>query len=597
MCGIAGVVSRRSQVTALVPPVNAMLNSVRHRGPDDEGAWTDAAGDAAFAHTRLAILDPTPAGHQPMSTPDGRFTIAFNGEILNFKELRRSLEARGVCFHTRSDTEVILRAYEADGSSCLRSLRGMFAFALWDAREQTCLLARDPFGIKPLYYHEAGGVLTFASEVRAILAAGVRAVVDATGAFEYFRTGSVPEPLTMIQDVRALEAGHFMTWRDGRLSIQRYWDIDFPDSDASDDPATLTRTALLDSVAHHLVSDVPVGVFLSGGMDSTAIVALTRTLRDGDLRTFSLSFPSFQHDEGPDARRTAQHFKTTHHEWAVDGATAWQMFGEFLTAADQPSIDGFNTFLVARLARRHHTKVVLSGLGGDELFGGYPSFRQVPRLVKLGQLASFGGLVSAAALRLAGDIGGSRYRRFAALIESSATLESAYMAFRGIYTREEARALTAHYVGDRTAIDEVERRRPPTDPTAEDGVSRLELTRYMRNQLLRDADVMSMASGVELRVPFIDSVLFGTLSRLPARQRLQRGKALLHQAVPEVPDWIANQPKRGFVLPFQRWLERDWTGAALRVNPPSVIKMDTWYRKLSVVSFEHWLQRVSAQHV
>jgi asparagine synthase (glutamine-hydrolysing) len=436
----------------------------------------------------------------------------------------------------------------------------------------------------------------FASEVRALVAAGVPAELDATAAYHYFRSGSVAEPLTLIRGVRALEAGHYLIWRGGTVTIHPYWEVGFPDAGTIEDPVAATRTALIDSVRHHFVSDVPVGVFLSGGMDSTAIVALARGLREGELRTFSLAFPGLAIDEGPVARQTAAHFNTTHHEWGVDGPTAASLFEDFLGAADQPSIDGFNVFLVARLARRHDTKVVLSGLGGDELFGGYPSFRMVPRLARMAQVASLGGAIGRSAMRMAGEVGGSRFRRLADLAAAPATIENAYAVFRGIYTRDEAAALTRHYVGDGGPVDDV-----PVGERAgaapENAVTELELTRYLRNQLLRDADVMSMASGVELRVPFVDAILFDTVSRLHPGQRVQPGKALLHQAVPEIPAWVATRPKRGFTLPFEQWLAGDLAGAIGRIRPPRDVRPDTWYRQWSLLAFERWVQKLTVQHV
>ena len=594
MCGIAGFVvadATRDPRRSLA----RMHAAIAHRGPDDTGTWHSPGRHVAFAHTRLSSLDPSTAGHQPMAAASDRFTITYNGEIYNFAALRAGLMSAGVVFRSNSDTEVILRLYEAEGPAFVERLRGMFAFAIWDEQERTCFIARDRFGIKPLYYHDANGVLTFASEVRALMAADVPAAIDATAAYHYFRSGSVPEPLTLVAGVRALEAGHYLLWREGKLAIHRYWDVAFPEAEAAGDAAAIAREALLDSVAHHFVSDVPVGVFLSGGMDSTAIVALARAVRSGELRTFSLTFPGSALDEGADARRTAAHFGTTHHEWAVDGAIARGLFDEFLASADQPSIDGFNTFSVCRLARQHDTKVVLSGLGGDEMFGGYPSFRDVPRLARLMQLARLGGPISAAAVRAAGELGGSRLRRLTDLMSSPATLANAYAVFRGIYTRDEARMLTAHYVGGEAAIEEREVA-AAGDPTTEDAVCRLELTLYMRNQLLRDADVMSMASGVELRVPMIDSVLFEQLARLPADQRLQPGKALLLQAVPEIPPWVANRPKRGFTLPIDQWLMHDWAGSVRAPDVPTAIRMDTWYRKFSVLAFENWRQRLTPQY-
>ena len=599
MCGIAGILQDTVSAT-VANRLARMHGAIAHRGPDDRGVWQSPGGHAAYAHTRLSIIDLSSAGHQPMAIADGRFTITYNGEIYNFAELRRSLSSTGVAFRSNSDTEVILRLYESEGPAFVERLRGMFAFAIWDEHERTCLLARDRFGIKPLYYHEAGDVLTFASEVRALIASGVSATLDSQATYEYFRSGSVPEPLTLFRGVRALEAGQYMIWRAGRIATRQYWDINFDSEDEEPEPVQATRNALLDSVAHHFVGDVPVGVFLSGGVDSTAIVALARAVRPEKLRTFSITFPGSPLDEGPQARRTAEHFATEHHEWAVDAQTARPLFDEFLTAADQPSIDGFNTYTVSRLAGRQGVKVVLSGLGGDEIFGGYPSFREVPRLARMGRWLAGAGPAARGAVRVAGAIAGSRVRRLSDLVARPPSLEDAYQVFRGIYTRDEALRLTEHYVGGSgTVVDHVDPLSTVSVGDPRDAVSRLEITRYMRNQLLRDTDVMSMACGIELRVPFLDSELFATMSRVRACQRLQPGKRLLTEAVPEIPEWVATRPKRGFVFPMHQWFEQDWAGEFDNISQSKakrIAPMDTWYRKWSVLAFEHWLQRSAPQH-
>ena len=599
MCGIAGILQDTASAT-VANRLARMHGAIAHRGPDDRGVWQSPGGHAAYAHTRLSIIDLSSAGHQPMAIADGRFTITYNGEIYNFAELRRSLSSTGVAFRSNSDTEVILRLYESEGPAFVERLRGMFAFAIWDEHERTCLLARDRFGIKPLYYHEAGDVLTFASEVRALIASGVSATLDTQATYEYFRSGSVPEPLTLFRGVRALEAGQYMIWRAGRIATRQYWDINFDSEDEEPEPVRATRNALLDSVAHHFVGDVPVGVFLSGGVDSTAIVALARAVRPEKLRTFSITFPGSPLDEGPQARRTAGHFATEHHEWAVDAQTARPLFDEFLSAADQPSIDGFNTYTVSRLAGRQGVKVVLSGLGGDEIFGGYPSFREVPRLARMGRWLASAGPAARGAVRVAGAIAGSRVRRLSDLVARPPSLEDAYQVFRGIYTRDEALRLTEHYVGGSGAVvDHVDPLSTVSVGDPRDGVSRLEITRYMRNQLLRDTDVMSMACGIELRVPFLDSELFATMSRVRACQRLQPGKRLLTEAVPEIPEWVATRPKRGFVFPMHQWFEHDWAGEFGNISQSKarrIAPMDTWYRKWSVLAFEHWLQRSAPQH-
>jgi asparagine synthase (glutamine-hydrolysing) len=594
MCGIAGVV-RLDAALNLCPHLERMHQAIAHRGPDDRGAWRSPGGHALYAHTRLSVLDPSPAGHQPMQIEDGRFTIIYNGEIYNFAALRQSLVDAGVAFRSNSDTEVLLRLYQQHGSAFVGRLRGMFAFSIWDQRERTCFLARDRFGIKPLYYHEAGGVLSFASEVRALVRSGLLpATLDSQAVFEYFRTGSVPEPITMIKGVRALEAAHHMTWRDGEATLGRYWDVEFPEHDRPADPVAATREALIDSIRHHFVSDVPVGVFLSGGVDSTAIVALATTTQQARLRTFSLTFPGSTLDEGPEARRTAEHFGTEHHEWPVDASTARTLLADFLSVADQPSIDGFNTFTVSRLAREHDTKVVLSGLGGDELFGGYPSFREVPRLAKWGHRARLAGPLGPAAAWIAGEIGGARLKRAHDLITPAENLQNAYSVFRGIYTRREALALTEHFAGSSDDVVEPVWSGCVIDPTPEDTISRLELTRYMRNQLLRDTDLMSMAWGVELRVPFLDAPLFAAVARIPAATRLESGKALLLHAVPEIPEWVAKRPKRGFFFPMAEWLDGSREFAAVDRVPG--VKMQTWYRKWAVLAFERWSHQMKVAH-
>jgi len=592
MCGIAGILGSGPLDDAARQAVPVMLRALRHRGPDDSGMWTAPGGHAALAHARLSIIDLSPAGHQPMSTPDGRLTIVFNGEIYNHRGLRTDLEARGVAFRSNSDTEVILRAYEAYGTECVAKLRGMFAFALWDERERSCLFARDAFGIKPLYLAERDGRLIFASEVRALIASGlVSRELDPVGVNGYFRTGSVPEPRTLLKDVRCLPAGHWARWRAGRLDARRYWTLDFmPGEQATATAVSATRGALLDSVSHHFISDVPVGVFLSGGIDSTALVALARAVGRTELHTYSITFPDAPNDEGALARRTAAHFGTTHHEWPLNAAAGMGLFQQFLAAMDQPSIDGLNTFTVSKFAREQGMKVVLSGLGGDELFGGYKSFREVPRLARLNRLLRRTGPVRAVAQAALGRARRAPLRRLGEMLGQPARLDTAYAALRGTFTPAEAAALTQHVTGQPApmeASEEIEF----SDPTPEDTVSRLELTRYMRNQLLRDSDVMSMAHGLELRVPFLDLTLFDTVSRIPAAIRLRRGKQLLLEAVPEIPPWIAQQPKRGFSFPFEKWLASDWRDTFAELERTSPVPLQTWYRKWAVFALSHWLKR------
>jgi asparagine synthase (glutamine-hydrolysing) len=599
MCGIAGIVSPET-VSELHVPLLRMQNALVHRGPDGSGIWTNADQSVGFAHRRLAIIDLTAAGHQPMTSPDGRFTIAFNGEIFNFRELRTELRANGVEFRSESDTEVILRLYERDGPDSVRRLRGMFAFALWDSHLRTCLLARDPLGIKPLYFSASptgsGNRLIFASEIRALVASGVvAAAIDSRALLGYLRTGSVPEPMTMLRNVECLAAGSILVWRDGSVHRQVYWEFPLAraDGDESDAgrqvPSVQLRTALLDTIRAHYVSDVPVGVFLSGGIDSTAVVALSRAAGKEDVRTFSMSFAEPGFDEAPVARRTAAAFGTSHHEWLVDSAAAGELLDEFFTCLDQPTVDGFNTWCVARMAHKQGMKVVLSGLGGDELFAGYPTFRQVPALAIAGAVprpvrAPIGRLLESAARS-------PQRRRLGEFLAGRGAIEDAWMASRSIFTRRETQRLAAWLSGE----DEATFAFPsaPSDGAftpepAAASVSRLEVTRFMRNQLLRDGDVMSMAWGLELRVPFVDQLLIEAVVRIPVRDRLAYGKKLLIAAVPELPDWVVDRTKTGFQFPFARWIHGGWRERFEAVGRGSPVPLETWYRKWLLLAFQEW---------
>ncbi|WP_395746998.1 asparagine synthase (glutamine-hydrolyzing) [Prosthecobacter sp.] len=595
MCGIAGILTHRQAGEARLDEALAkMQEALRRRGPDDAGLWHSKCKRVRLAHTRLAILDLTPAGHQPMLTADGRHCIVFNGEIYNFMELRAELERGGVVFQTRTDTEVLLRLYERDGSAMVERLRGMFALAVWDAQEQRAFLARDPLGIKPLYYVQQECMLAFASEVRALQKAGLTGhELDGGALRRYFESGSVAEPQTLLKNVRSLPAGHTLTWAGGHTEMRPFWRFRFDAADMGAEAAvSLTRDALLDSVRHHFVSDVPVGVFLSGGIDSTAVLALSIAAGQRDLETFSIGVDDAGLDESSAAARTAAHFGTRHHELRLDAAAMSASFPAFLASVDQPSIDGFNTFTVAAFARAQGMKVVLSGLGGDELFGGYPSFQRVPRLARLvRRLHPVPGMPLCGAL-LERWLPRAPWRRAAGLLRHPPSMTRAWRAFRGVFTAPEACALAARYTGGAVETgpkpDDVE----ISSADERDQISALELGLYMRNQLLKDSDVMSMAHGLELRVPLVDRCLFEAVARIPAALRLQPGKRLLVDAVPEIPRWISQAPKRGFLFPYEKWLASEWGGAFQEVAARLPVATPSWYQLWSVFMLERWLERV-----
>ena len=595
MCGIGGIISPGIEPSELKSRLLAMQERLRHRGPDDEGSSVDAAAGAGLVHTRLAILDLSSAGHQPMASADGRYSIVFNGEIYNFLELRRELEQAGEHFRSRSDTEVILRLYQREGAACVRRLDGMFAFAIWDAVKKSCFLARDPLGIKPLYIWRRGEAFAFASEIRTLLRAelGPKRLCP-TALRQYLLFGSVQEPRTLVDEIESLPAGHTMLWKDGSGQLDRYWRLQFAaDPILPRDAAALTRSALEDSVRRHFVSDVPVGIFLSGGKDSTAVVALARTAGLERVQTFCISFDDPQFNEGDLAARTAAHFGTDHHDWRMTAADGQSLLADYLDYLDQPSNDGFNTFCVSKFAHDRGLKVVLSGLGGDELFGGYPSFRQIPRMTAWHRRLAVAGPLRGLAGRLGERLSDShKIQRLGVFLASPGQLGAAYWTMRAFFTPAEAERLVAAYSGGVTEVlgDGLFDDEPSGQPTVEDDVGYLETTRYMRNQLLKDSDVMSMAWGLELRVPLVDRKLVDAVARIPAGVRYADNKRLLVDAVPEIPAWIVSARKQGFRFPFERWIGPHWSEEFGELDRTSPVPLKTWYRRWCLLTLNHFLR-------
>ena len=530
------------------------------------------------------------------NSADGGLVIVFNGEIYNFRELRTELEAQGVVFRTRTDTEVILALYARDGTNCVDRLRGMFAFAIWDGTNQSAFLARDPLGVKPLYLSRGkAGELYFASELRALVQAGwCGTQVDPAGLQSFFRFGSVAEPGTILQGVSMLPAGHAMIWQAGHERQWAFWKPNIPSAQPVAKPAEAARKSLFDSVQAHLVSDAPVGVFLSGGLDSTAMAVLSKQAGIKELKTFSIGFAEAAFDESSAARTTAELLGASHREWIISAAEGREMVQGFLKALDQPTVDGLNTYCVSKLAHEGGCKVVLSGLGGDELLGGYPSFRRVPLLLRLhralGWLPGGRGL----AARILRTNGNPTRRRLGEFLDGPGTTMRAWEACRSLFTEAEATALTTHLLGE-TVHRAASLAEESATPSIPDAVSLQEMTRYMRNQLLRDSDVLSMRWGLELRVPMVDRDLFENLSKIPHSQRLLPGKQLLQDAIPEIPHHIKNQPKRGFTFPFAQWMTGDWQEMMAAATQDSPVPLTNWYQKWALFVFQEWKKNLLAE--
>jgi len=587
MCGIAGILSAEP-IDKLEEVVHVFKNALAHRGPDGEEIYLSEDKRVSLVHTRLAIQDLSDCAAQPMFSADRRFVIVFNGEIYNFKELRSSLKKEGEAFSSTSDTEVILKLYKRKGRECLNDLRGMFAFAIWDEQQKELFLARDPFGIKPLYYTVKNGQIAFASEIRALQFVGTEdSDISLAALNEFFLKGSVHEAATILSGIQLLPAASYLTWKEGEIREQKqYWSMKRQSASLLPSEAIKkTREAVLDSVRCHFVSDVPIGVFLSGGIDSTVIAMSAHLLGIKNLNSFTLRFESQSHDEGERARKTAEHLGMRHHEKLITEKEAKNLYTEYLAKIDQPTIDGFNTYCVAKFAREHGMKVILSGLGGDELFGGYASFKKVPKLFSLYQNLGAGG-VFGKCLATFSKFSKGRWKRFWEGFSEKPHFYLSYLIFRGLFSRSEAQLLS------HAPIEEL------TDPASgllfENNAERVafyETTVYMRDQLLRDNDVMGMACGLEIRVPFVDHVLWQAVSDIPADTRLNSKKILL-DAFPEIPEWIKNKPKQGFSFPFDKWdfyepsaQYKDW------VKADAGIACQNWYQSWALSQWENFSQK------
>jgi asparagine synthase (glutamine-hydrolysing) len=594
MCGLCGVFTYgRDAGPDPVPGLLRMCDAMRARGPDGNGTWRSPDGRLTLGHLRLAIIDLSQDGAQPFVTEDGRYTIVFNGEIYNHAELRRRLAQAGTRFRSRSDTEVIVELYRRHGPSAFAMLGGMYAVALWDEAEGELVLARDPFGIKPLYLADDGGTLRFASQVKALVASGdVDLAPDPAGQVGFFVWGHVPEPFTLYRAIQAFPPGHHQTFsRAGARPPVCFASVRDTLARAEGRASaalvsarsTVIRRAVGDSIRHHHVSDVPVGIFLSAGIDSTAIAAASCEQVGPGCTTFTLGFEEFRgtaRDETVLAEAVAQRLGTAQVTRWVRPEDFGQVYDDLLGAMDQPSIDGVNTYLVSKLAAEAGLKVVLSGLGGDEIFGGYPSFRDVPRLARAASLIPAARRIGPA-LRAATSewIGRFTSPKYAGLLEYGPGLFGAYLLRRSLFMPWELpRMLDPDLVEaglDRLQL--VERGedsiRGIRSPHA--AVTALELTHYMRNRLLRDADWASMAHSLELRVPLVDWALFEELAPLIAGPLPPRKADLANVPAESLPRDIAERPKTGFEVPVRDWLQR---GA--RAGLPAARGLRDWSRTI-----------------
>jgi asparagine synthase (glutamine-hydrolysing) len=556
-----------------------MRDRMACRGPDGAGLWVAEDGRVGLAHRRLAIIDLSEAGAQPMADPETGDRIVFNGEIYNYRELRAELEARGIRFTSRSDTEVLLKLYGCFGADMLPRLRGMFGFALWDARRRGCLFARDPFGIKPLYVADDGATLRFGSQVKALVAGGrVDTSPSAAGIVGFFVWGHVPEPFTPYRGIRALPSGTALWVGHDARREWRYFDLTAELKCQPSDPPSHWEearhrlgAALRNSVRAHLVADVPVAIFLSAGLDSSTVAALAAEVSGASLRSFTLGFREYAggpFDEVPLAAVTARRHGTVHETRWVRKEDFAADLEPLLDAMDQPSIDGVNTYFVVKAARGLGIKVALSGLGGDEMLAGYSSFREIPRAVRLLRPWSKVPPAGRLARRLAAPVV-SRFvsPKYAGLLEYGGDWAGAYLLRRGLFMPWELPDLLDPDIAAAglSELDTLGALRATIAGVEPDRlkVMALETAWYMRNQLLRDTDWASMAHSVEVRVPLVDVEVFRAVVSC-----VQAGYPVGKQDMARLPrrglpPQVLGRPKTGFSVPVPEWLALD------SVQPPA----------------------------
>lgn len=577
MCGICGITSTELSPSSLEEGVGRMCDAMTHRGPDDVGY--QCFGQTCIGVRRLGIIDPSSAAKQPMTSEDRKICVALNGEIYNFRQLREQLEDRGHAFRSRSDTEVLLRLYEEEGKECARYLRGMFAFAIMEAEQDVLYLTRDRLGVKPLYYAPIAGGWAFASELGALVKSGlIRPELDLNSLNLSLSLGYVPGPSTFFSGVKALPPGHRMRITEKGASIERWWEIPAAGTTRCAEKEILPRLRCLleESVERHQISDVPIGAFLSGGLDSSAIVGLMSHQAVNPIRTYSLGFDDSlnEYDERRHARTAAKCFSTRHVEVVIEGSKVARELPRIVRHLDQPSFDGINTYLLSQAVKQDGVTVALSGLGADELFGGYDSFRLIPPWWRLS--AMWGNLPFAARkilaslvslmLRIGSGMFPERYQKLSRLkwVESPLGL---YGLARFLLWPDEKRALYSPqlqaYFHECKSDEDIFTMLASLVRIGERPwsiLSELEMQVYMGWRTLRDTDVMSMAHSLEVRVPFIDHHIVEFVCGLPLGWEKRWGhpkrllKASLHDVIP--PE-ISNRRKQGFALPMAKWMKGD----------------------------------------
>ncbi|MBI2721919.1 MAG: asparagine synthase (glutamine-hydrolyzing) [Bacteroidetes bacterium] len=570
MCGITGIVSQTILPDKLPGLVKKMNDLLAHRGPDNEGVWSH--GNVCLGHRRLSIIDLSCESNQPFFSNDKRYTIVYNGELYNYKELKLELQrsAYGKAeqpyfFKTESDTEVVLAAFIRWGNKCLNYFNGMYAFCIYDSQEKKLFIARDRIGVKPLYYYYGEEAFSFASEIRAIIHSGIKTFnLNQEVLAEYFMYQTVFAPETIIKGIKMLMPGHYMEFENGKASITQYYSVNKIPSQASDlsysQICNNVNELLTDSVQRRMIADVPFGAFLSGGIDSSAIVGLMSKVSAEKVQTFNISFDESEFSESKYAQLIAKKFNTTHHEIKLTPTDFLKKLPEALDGMDHPSGDGPNTYIVSKATKQAGVTMALSGIGGDELFAGYEVFKRMNDLKKKSWLNTVPVFVR----KIGGEIikkkrntaGGQKIAEILSL--PGINFNSVYPYNRTLYSYDELQRLIKN-PNPFAQISKIANLAPQINQFLLSAVSICEISTYLQNTLLRDTDQMSMAVALEVREPFLDYKLIDFVLGVKDEYKYPTTpKKLLTDSLGELlPLEAVNRPKMGFTLPWQEWLKKD----------------------------------------
>ena len=552
MCRIAGIISARLSPGEINSKIKLMCTALQHGGPDDEGVFIDEEKRLGFGQRRLSIIDLSRNGHQPMADVEEKAWITFNGEIYNYPEIKRELLAAGAKFRSTTDTEVIIQAYLHWGTASFEKLNGMFAFALYDKAKNSTYLVRDTSGIKPLYYCADKGQLSFASEVRAFKVAGLAIEPDKDWQIRFLAYGHVPEPYTTLKNVYSLPKGHYLCWDNAKatFSASAYGNSVNPIAifNAAEAREQIVKT-LTESVNRQLIADAPVGVFLSGGVDSSLITLLANQQKHTNLKTISIHFDEKTYDESAFQKIIREKIDGEKFDHLVKLHDFEESFPHILRAMDMPTTDGINTWFISKYAQQDGLKAVLSGIGADELYGGYPSFNRVHYLKYLRSLPA--SLFSLAPLLA------DQYKKFEFLKYNNPAAD--YLFLRALFAPSSIAAILDADVKQVADVLFSGDNFPATKLYDKTYASQLESNFYMQNQLLRDTDVMSMNHGLEVRVPFLDELFINLTNRISPDVRFNdQPKKLLTDSFKDLlPKEIWDRPKMGFSFPLQKWMQQN----------------------------------------